>query len=85
MRTYRKSPRNAPQNLVPVITETAIGKRKDMTVFGDDYSTRDGSCILRDYIHVCDLAHAHTFGVGLHFFKKQNKPVEVFNWYWWTG
>ncbi|MCB0659594.1 MAG: UDP-glucose 4-epimerase GalE [Saprospiraceae bacterium] len=73
-----ESPRNAPQNLVPVITETAIGKRKDMTVFGDDYSTRDGSCI-RDYIHVCDLAHAHTLALDYIFSKKQNKPVEVFN------
>lgn len=47
------------QNLVPVVTETAIGKRDSMTVFGDDYDTRDGSCI-RDYIHVMDLARAHT-------------------------
>jgi len=46
-------------NLVPVITETAIGKRNEMQVFGDDYDTRDGSCI-RDYIHVMDLANAHT-------------------------
>lgn len=50
---------NPPTNLVPVITETGIGKRPDMTVFGDDYPTRDGSCI-RDYIHVMDLASAHT-------------------------
>ena len=50
---------NPPTNLVPVITETGIGKRSDMTVFGDDYPTRDGSCI-RDYIHVMDLAAAHT-------------------------
>jgi UDP-glucose 4-epimerase len=50
---------NKASNLVPVITETAIGKRDSLTVFGDDYSTRDGSCI-RDYIHVMDLANAHT-------------------------
>jgi UDP-glucose 4-epimerase len=48
-----------PENLVPVITQTAIGKRGDMTVFGNDYPTRDGSCV-RDYIHVMDIAGAHT-------------------------
>lgn len=48
-----------PENLVPVITQTAIGKRSSMSVFGNDYPTRDGSCI-RDYIHVSDIAHAHT-------------------------
>ncbi len=53
---------NPPTNLVPVITETGIGKRSDMTVFGDDYPTRDGSCI-RDYIHVMDLAAAHTLAL----------------------
>jgi len=46
-------------NLVPVITDTASGKRKSFTVYGSDYNTRDGSCI-RDYIHVMDLANAHT-------------------------
>ena len=48
-----------PENLVPVITQTAIGKRRDMQVFGTDYDTRDGSCV-RDYIHVMDIANAHT-------------------------
>lgn len=48
-----------PENLVPVITQTAIGKRDAMTVNGDDYDTRDGSCI-RDYVHVMDIAAAHT-------------------------
>lgn len=51
-----------PENLVPVITQTAIGKRPSMTVFGTDYDTRDGSCI-RDYIHVMDIAHAHTLAM----------------------
>ena len=51
-------PIGIPQNLVPFITQTAIGKRKTLTVYGDDYHTPDGSCI-RDYIHVVDLAKAH--------------------------
>ncbi len=48
-----------PENLVPVITQTAIGRREQMQVFGNDYGTRDGSCI-RDYVHVMDIASAHT-------------------------
>ncbi len=51
-------PIGVPQNLVPFITQTAIGKREKITVFGDDYDTPDGSC-QRDYIHVVDLAKAH--------------------------
>ena len=51
-------PIGVPNNLVPFITQTAIGKRKELTVFGNDYDTPDGSC-LRDYIHVVDLAKAH--------------------------
>jgi len=51
-------PIGVPQNLVPFITQTAIGKREKITVFGNDYNTPDGSCI-RDYIHVVDLAKAH--------------------------
>jgi len=51
-------PIGVPQNLVPFITQTAIGLRKELTVFGNDYPTSDGSC-LRDYIHVVDLAKAH--------------------------
>lgn len=57
-----ESSRNIASNLVPVITETAIGKRNEMHVYGTDYDTRDGSCI-RDYIHVMDIAHAHTLAV----------------------
>ena len=65
-------------NLVPVITETAIGLRDELIVYGDDYPTRDGSCI-RDYIHVMDLAHAHTLAME-HLFQKQNEtPYEVYN------
>ena len=48
----------APQNLIPVIMETAVGKRKEFSIFGNDYDTRDGTCI-RDYIHVSDLASGH--------------------------
>ncbi len=51
-----------PENLVPVITQTAIGKREQMTVNGNDYDTRDGSCI-RDYVHVMDIASAHTMAL----------------------
>lgn len=73
-----ESPVNPPQNLVPVITETAIGKRPQMTVFGTDYPTRDGSCI-RDYIHVCDLAHAHTLCLKHIFEGKQLLQTDIYN------
>ncbi len=73
-----ESPINLAQNLVPVITETAIGKRKKMTVFGTDYPTRDGSCI-RDYIHVSDLAHAHTLALKYIYDGNQIENVDVFN------
>jgi UDP-glucose 4-epimerase len=52
-----------PNNLIPIITQTAIGKQKTFTVFGNDYKTRDGSCI-RDYVHVCDIANAHVIALG---------------------
>ena len=65
-------------NLVPVITEVVTGKRKELIVYGDDYATRDGSCV-RDYIHVCDVAHAHTLALKLAM-KNDNIPrYEVFN------
>lgn len=73
-----ESPVNKAQNLVPVITETAIGKRKSMTVFGNDYDTRDGSCV-RDYIHVMDLANAHTKSLQYLASAKNEKQVEIFN------
>jgi len=57
-------PIGVPQNLVPFITQTAIGKREKLTVFGDDYNTPDGSCV-RDYIHVVDLAKAHVAALKL--------------------
>jgi len=57
-------PIGVPQNLVPFITQTAIGKREKITVFGNDYHTKDGSCV-RDYIHVVDLAKAHVAALKL--------------------
>lgn len=67
-----------PENLVPVITQTAIGKRTDMTVFGNDYDTRDGSCI-RDYIHVMDIANAHTKSLQYMIAGRNKNACEVFN------
>lgn len=65
-------------NLVPAITETVIGKREKLMVFGDDYDTRDGSCI-RDYIHIMDLANAHTKALQFLIAKEQKSNYEVFN------
>jgi UDP-glucose 4-epimerase len=73
-----ESPTNNASNLVPVITGVAIGKREKLTVFGDDYDTRDGSCI-RDYIHVMDLANAHTRAMQFVLAGKNEKNAEVFN------
>jgi UDP-glucose 4-epimerase len=71
-------PIGRPQNLVPAITQTAIGKLPKMQVHGTDYDTRDGSCI-RDYIHVCDIAHAHTLALEYSIKNNQEKSCEVFN------
>jgi UDP-glucose 4-epimerase len=71
-------PIDKPQNLTPVITQTAIGKIPELTVFGTDYPTRDGSCI-RDLIHVCDLAHAHTLAIQFLMDNKNSSNCEVFN------
>lgn len=68
----------AATNLVPVITETAAGKRASMTVFGADYPTRDGSCV-RDYIHVMDLANAHTKSIQYLLANQQESNCEIFN------
>jgi UDP-glucose 4-epimerase len=67
---------NPPTNLVPLITQTAIGKRRSFTVFGSDYNTRDGSCI-RDYVHVSDIANAHV--LALQHLEKSQKSYDVFN------
>jgi UDP-glucose 4-epimerase len=71
-------PIGRPANLVPAITQTAIGKLPALTVYGDDYPTRDGSCI-RDFIHVCDIAHAHTLGLQYMLANKISKKCEVYN------
>jgi UDP-glucose 4-epimerase len=71
-------PIGRPQNLVPAITQTAIGKLPKMQVHGNDYDTRDGSCI-RDYIHVCDIAHAHTLAIQYSMKNNQPNSCEVFN------
>lgn len=69
---------NPASNLVPVITEVGAGKRDKLTVFGDDYDTRDGSCV-RDYIHVSDLAHAHTLALEYLLSGKQTENPALFN------
>jgi len=70
-------PIGVPQNLVPFITQTAIGKREKITVFGNDYNTVDGSCV-RDYIHVVDLAKAHVAALKL-MEKNDFSGFDVFN------
>jgi UDP-glucose 4-epimerase len=71
-------PNGVPQNLVPFITQTAIGKRKQLTVFGDQFDTPDGSCI-RDFIHVVDLAKAHVAAIRRMEAKQMAASFEVFN------
>ena len=71
-------PIGVPQNLVPFITQTAFGIRKELSVYGDDYPTPDGTCI-RDYIHVVDLAKAHVIAMKRLLDKKNLDKVEIFN------
>lgn len=71
-------PIGVPQNLVPFITQTGMGLRKELSVFGSDYPTPDGTCI-RDYIHVVDLAKAHVVALKRLIEKKNETVVEVFN------
>lgn len=71
-------PNGVPQNLIPYLTQTAIGIRKELSVYGDDYDTPDGSCI-RDYINVVDLAKAHVIAMDRMLGGKSVDNVEVFN------
>lgn len=67
-----------PNNLMPIVTQVGIGKMKQLTVFGTDYDTRDGSCI-RDYIHVCDIADAHVKALLFLENQKNTSRCETFN------
>lgn len=71
-------PNGVPQNLIPYLTQTAMGIRKELSVFGDDYDTPDGSCI-RDYINVVDLAKAHVIAMDRMLGGKSLENVEIFN------
>ncbi|WP_116789642.1 UDP-glucose 4-epimerase GalE [Flavobacterium psychrotrophum] len=71
-------PLGVPQNLVPFITQTAMGLRQELSVFGNDYPTPDGTCV-RDYIHVVDLAKAHVIALKRLVEKNNTEKVEVFN------
>ena len=71
-------PIGVPQNLIPYITQTGIGLRKELSVYGNDYPTPDGTCI-RDYIHVVDLAKAHIIALQRLLNKKNIEKVETFN------
>lgn len=71
-------PLGVPQNLVPFITQTALGLHKELSVFGADYSTHDGTCV-RDYIHVVDLAQAHVQALKRLINKENSEKIEIFN------
>jgi UDP-glucose 4-epimerase len=73
-----ESPNGIPQNLIPFITQTLIGKREQLLVFGNDYSTPDGTCV-RDYIHVVDLADAHIKSLEYILNNSSTKPCDIFN------
>ncbi len=70
-------PNGVPMNLIPFVTQTAIGVRKELKIFGNDYNTPDGTCI-RDYIYVVDLAKAHVAAMA-RVLDKETDPIEVFN------
>ena len=71
-------PLGVPQNLVPFITQTAMGLRQELSVFGNDYTTSDGTAV-RDYIHVVDVAKAHVIAMQRLLNKKNMDSVEIFN------
>ena len=70
-------PNGVPMNLIPFVTQTAIGVRKELKIFGNDYNTPDGTCI-RDYIYVVDLAKAHVKAMA-RVLDQETEPVEIFN------
>ena len=70
-----ENPKGVPNNLMPYVTQVAVGKREKLTVFGGDYATPDGTC-RRDFIHVMDLAQAHVKAIE---YAAEHKGVEVFN------
>jgi UDP-glucose 4-epimerase len=70
-------PLGVPSNLVPFVTQTGVGIREELTVFGDDYDTPDGTCV-RDYIHVMDLAEAHVKAIS-HLKGKEAPFYDIFN------
>jgi UDP-glucose 4-epimerase len=71
-------PRGVPNNLVPFITQTAVGKRECLSIFGNDYPTEDGTC-LRDYIDIVDLAKAHVAAVARMLDGRMKEGYEIFN------
>ena len=71
-------PNGVPQNLIPYLTQTAIGIREELSVFGNDYDTPDGSCI-RDFINVVDLAKAHVIAIKRMLEDESNEKIEIFN------
>ncbi len=73
-----ESPLGVPYNLIPYITQTAVGTRKFLSIYGSDYNTPDGTCV-RDYIHVVDLADAHVRALKRLLEKKNTEQTEVFN------
>ena len=76
--TIGELPIGTPQNLVPFVTQTGIGLREKLSIFGNDYPTPDGTCI-RDYIHVVDLAKAHTVAMERLLEEKNTENYEVYN------
>lgn len=73
-----ETPYGRPSNLFPAITQYAAGKLSELKVYGTDYDTRDGSCV-RDFIHVCDIAHAHTLAINFLIQKETGTNCEIFN------
>lgn len=71
-------PLGVPNNLIPFITQTAIGKREQLTIFGHDYNTVDGTCV-RDYLHVVDLAKAHVRAIERLLNNETDEKLEIFN------